>query len=314
MKLLMPWYLMIKPSAWGRINKMMKRTYAEALQWAFAFFKEQGREEMAARFLLCGIADFTQTDLMMVLRDEMPVTIWTSFEDGVNRHVAGEPIQYIIGYEMFYGRKFLVNPEVLIPRPETEELVEGVLARVQSIFSSKEEVQVLDMGTGSGAIAISLALEQPRLRVTAIDIAPTSLEIAERNAERLGARNLSFHTGDLFAALQGEATQKFDVIVSNPPYIPQADCLMLDEIVKGHEPMRALDGGVTGLDFYQRIIQESPIYLKPIGMIAFEVGVGQGELVQQMLMKQYPDAQVEIAYDINGKDRMVYCVRGIREN
>ena len=301
---------MTRQNVWERINKMKNKTYAEALHWASAFFKENGREETAARFLLCGLADLNQTDLMIRLRDEIPMPLWQVFVCAAERHIAGEPIQYIVGHEMFYGRKFMVTPEVLIPRPETEELVEGVLSRIQTIFPEKETIRILDVGTGSGAIAVSLALEQPNAAVTAIDIAETSLRVAKENAIQLGAGNITFRCGDLFAALNSESTSKFDVIVSNPPYIPRADCLELDTIVKDYEPMRALDGGVSGLDFYRRIVQESSNYLNQTGMIAFEVGVGQGEAVQQMLGAQFPQARTEIAFDINGKDRMVYCVCG----
>ena len=287
---------------------MNNKTYAEALFWASAFFKKNGREETAANYLLCGLQNWTPTNLMMNLRNPMPNHVWEKFEEGVNRHVAGEPVQYIFGYEMFYGRKFYVTPEVLIPRPETEELIEGIQLRMQKYFCANKKLRVLDIGTGSGVIAITLALENRNLEVIASDIAKTSLEVAYQNATRLGAE-VTFYQGDLFDALtQNEKNQKFDVIVSNPPYIPTADCQILDDVVKDYEPMRALDGGASGLDFYQRIISESPKYLKKQGMLAFEVGMGQGETVKQLLEQMYPHAKTEIVFDINGKDRMVYCV------
>ena len=300
----MHWCSMIKPNVWVLMENMYKKTYAEVLFWASTFLKNYRREESAAAYLLRRLLNWTQTDLALQLRDEMPSVTKKQFESAVRRHAAGEPIQYICGDEIFYGRKFWVTPEVLIPRPETEELVAGLLQRFNRHFPNHKSLRLLDIGTGSGIIGITLALEHPRLKVLASDISVGALQIAKQNAAKLGA-NLQFYKGDLFEALPAN-TKNLDIIVSNPPYIPQADCEALDEIVRLHEPMHALNGGESGLDFYEKIISESPKYLQVNGMLAFEVGTGQAALVCQLMKKVYPSIQTEVVFDINGKDRMTY--------
>lgn len=278
----------------------------EVLHWASSFLKEHGKEERVAELLMRHHLQITRAQLFACLRDELDERIEKAFVADLEKHVNDHiPVQYLIGSEEFYGRKFLVNPAVLIPRPETEELVEGVLKRIVRLFPERETIDVIDVGTGSGAIAVTLALENRSLRVSATDISPESLEVAKENAQRLGAE-VEFWCGDLLQPLI-QANRKVDVVVSNPPYISEADIASLSPVVKNHEPLRALAGGKDGLDFYRRFMSELPLVLKKRALVAFEVGAGQGEAVARLLEQAFSHATVDIVCDINGKDRMVYA-------
>lgn len=284
----------------------MNRKIYEVLAWASSFLKRHGKEERVAELLLCHHLRITRAQLLARLRDPIDENARQSFEEDVRKHAYEHvPVQHLIGFEQFYGRSFLINRNVLIPRPETEELVEGVLTRIAQLFSRNTTVDVVDVGTGSGAIAVTLALENPALSVAAIDISPESLQVAKQNAERLGA-DVAFICGDLLRPLI-EANRKVDVVVSNPPYIPEAEIASLSPVVKNHEPLRALSGGKDGLDFYRRFAIELPFVLRERALVALEVGAGQGETVAAMLRKTFPHAKVEVVFDINGKDRMVYA-------
>jgi release factor glutamine methyltransferase len=287
----------------------MSHKIYEVLTWASSFLKQHGKEERAGELLLCHHLQITRAQLFARLRDPIDENVRQSFEADVRKHVYEHvPVQHLIGFEQFYGRPFLVNRNVLIPRPETEELVEGVLTRIAQLFPKNTTLDVVDVGTGSGAIAITLALENESLRVAAIDIAPEALEVAKRNAERLGA-DVAFICGDLLQPLI-EANRKVDVVVSNPPYIPENEIASLSPVVKDYEPLRALSGGKDGLDFYRRFARELPFVLKERALVAFEVGAGQGETVAAILRQTFPQAEVEVVFDINGKDRMVYASLG----
>ncbi|WP_273129528.1 peptide chain release factor N(5)-glutamine methyltransferase [Bacillus weihaiensis] len=282
----------------------------EALNWASSFLKEAGRDENAGELLLRHQVNMERSTLLsnlrMVLSDEQIL----AFEKSVKAHVDGVPVQHLIGYEEFYGRRFKVNKEVLIPRPETEELVEGILVRARNLFKGKDQIELVDIGTGSGAIAITLSLENHSFVVRAVDIAAESIEVARENATVLGA-DVEFLHGDLLEPItyQKVATgRKIDILVSNPPYIPDWEIETLSTVVKDYEPLRALAGGKDGLDFYRRIITDMKEVVNPTALIAFEIGAGQGEDVKHLLQQAFPEAEVEIAYDINGKDRMVFGV------
>lgn len=281
---------------------MYKKVF-EALKWASSFLKEHGRDENAGEILLCHYMGVNRASLLASLRDELSLEVWREFEAAVHLHGAGEPIQYIMGYEEFYGRRFLVNKEVLIPRPETEELIYYALQRVEKLFG-EQKLCLVDIGTGSGAISVTMKLERPSFDVTATDIAKESLLVAEKNAAELGA-DVQFVEGDLLSPFIGE--QRFDVILSNPPYIPNGDIESMSVVVTEHEPHRALFAGDDGLDLYRRMMEQLPLVMKERALIGFEIGAGQSEAVSQLLKNTFPSAQVEVVYDINGKDRMVFA-------
>lgn len=285
---------------------MCKKVF-EALKWASSFLTERGRDENAGELLLRHYMGTSRAKLFASFRDELPQDVWLAFAKAVHQHGEGEPVQYLIGYEEFYGRTFSVNREVLIPRPETEELVYHALQRIKEKFGDKA-ASLVDIGTGSGAIAITMKLERENLIVTATDIARESLEVAKQNATELGAE-ISFVEGDLLTPFK-EKGQKFDVLLSNPPYIPEGDRETMSVVVTEHEPHRALFAGNDGLDIYRRLLEQLPFVMNEKAMIAFEVGAGQGELVAQLVQDAFSQASVEIIHDINGKDRMVFAEWG----
>jgi release factor glutamine methyltransferase len=205
-----------------------------------------------------------------------------AFDALVQRRLANEPIQYITGEQEFYGLTLGVTPAVLIPRPETEILVEAVLMEVKRA-GLQSAPRILDVGTGSGAIAIALAHHLPHAHVTAVDLSAAALEVAASNAARHGlADRIRFVASDLLDALPpGELP--FDFIVSNPPYVPTADRGSLHPQVRDHEPAAALFAGTDGLDVYRRLIPQARAALRPNGILALEIGQGQREAVAALL-------------------------------
>lgn len=279
----------------------MHKTILEALNGASSFLVEKGREENAARLLLQHVLQTNYSGLMMCMHDPISDEQLTIFEQMVEEHATGRPVQYITGVEEFYGRPFKVDESVLIPRPETEELIVHVLNECQPLFT--QDIQLADIGTGSGAIAITMKKEWPALNVTATDISPTALATARQNAENLEAE-LSFVLGDLTEPIQGA---KWDIIISNPPYIAFDEANDMSDVVLAHEPHSALFAEEDGLILYRRLAEGLPIIMKTPGFIAFEIGYQQGEAVAKMLQKSFPQAIVQVVKDINGKDRIVSC-------
>ena len=211
------------------------------------------------------------------------------------------PVQYILGYEEFYGRRFEVNKAVLIPRPETERLVEECIKRLTETNGK----YVLDIGAGSGAIGVSIAKELPNTKVLACDLSEDALEVAKLNAEKLEATNIKFIKSDVFSEIK---YKEFDLIVSNPPYIPQEEYENLQVEVKLHEPQMALTDAKDGYYFYKKISREAPNYLKSGGILAFEVGYNQSEEIKLFMEKQ-GFKNVVVIKDYEGIDRMVIGVK-----
>lgn len=211
------------------------------------------------------------------------------------------PVQYILGFEEFYGRKFKVTKDVLIPRPETERLVEECLKRLEN----RESQIVLDIGTGSGAIGITIAKEMKNSKVLACDLSDSALEIAKMNGLNLEVPNIKFQKSDLFSEIK---FTNFDLIVSNPPYISQEEYESLQVEVKMHEPQMALTDNKDGLYFYKKITRESVNHLKNGGILAFEIGYNQGEAVKNLLEKNSFE-NIEVIKDYQGQDRIVIGVK-----
>lgn len=227
----------------------------------------------------------------------------------VARRAAGEPLQYLLGEQEFYGRPFRVTPAVLIPRPETEVLVEAVLAATDAMWSPHAALAAVDVGTGSGAIAVTLAAERPRWRVWAVDCSAEALAVARENAARHGvAARVAFACGSWLAPLRREG-RRVQVVVSNPPYIPTADIAGLEREVRDHEPRLALDGGPDGLNAYRSLARELPDVLDRRAVVAVEVGAGQAEAVAGLFRATGLFARLTVTPDLAGIPRVVVAVR-----
>ena len=247
-------------------------------------------------------------ELYLMYDEEVDKDLEKQFLMGMEEYYNGRPIQYIKGMETFFGRDFKVNEDVLIPRYETEELVENILYRIDDYFPGYKNITLCDVGTGSGAIAISLALEEPKLKVYATDISDLALTVARENADNLKA-NVEFLAGDMLQPLI-EKNLKVDIFVSNPPYIPQEQ--EIEAVVKDNEPHVALFGGNDGLYFYRKIFEGVNELLNERALLAFEMGFDQRELMEEAVHKYFPNDPYEIIKDINGKDRMLFIYRNLK--
>ncbi|NTW72044.1 MAG: peptide chain release factor N(5)-glutamine methyltransferase [Eubacteriaceae bacterium] len=238
--------------------------------------------------------------LIMHFNDELDSKTTEKFREDIERRALGEPVAYITGYKGFMDLMLQVDKSVLIPRPDTEVLVETILER----FKSKQsKIKAIDIGTGSGAIALALAYYLENVEILAVDIDRDALEKARMNGCRLGLdHKVEFQLSDCFSAVEEGA--KFDLVVSNPPYISKKDMDMLARNVIGYEPVMALYGGLEGMDFYNRITKEAPRYLNEKGILAYEIGYDQGQKVKT-LMEKHGFASVEIIKDLAGIDRVV---------
>ena len=256
--------------------------------------------------LLLGCAlGMSREELIVAARRKLSVVESDRYEDLLRRRLNREPLAYITGQQEFWSLGFLVSGDVLVPRPETETLVERALKHLATI-NNREAPRILELGTGSGAIAVALASELPQAEIVATEIAPAALEIARRNASRNGVSNaMRFLQGDLFTALDQELEKDFDLILSNPPYIPRGEIAHLEAEVSRWEPRAALDGGVDGLDFYRRIIEEAPGYLRQGGAVAVEIGAAIGSLVLALFRNNPAYGDTRVYQDYSGRDRVV---------
>lgn len=280
----------------------MNKTIFEALNWASSFLEDNGREGNAARLLLQHILQTNYSGLMMKMHDPITEQQHEQLEQFLDAHSKGRPVQYITGVEEFYGRTFEVDESVLIPRPETEELIVGTIERMNTLFH-KNDLTLVDIGTGSGAIAITMKKECPQLTVTATDLSAVALKTAQKNAANLQA-DITFLEGDLTAPI---AQKKWDVVLSNPPYIALADLPTMSDIVVAHEPHSALFAEEEGLILYRKLAEQLPALMNKPGLIGLEIGYTQGQAVARYFQKHFPQAEVSVVKDINGKDRMVFC-------
>ncbi|KRN01768.1 methylase of polypeptide chain release factor [Levilactobacillus senmaizukei DSM 21775 = NBRC 103853] len=271
-------------------------TYFSLLHTAQDQLTGARQDPSAAQYLLLEGQNWRYTQLVQHYRDVVPASVLDQFRHQLDRVLAGEPAQYVLGHAPFYGREFQVTNATLIPRQETEELVEWVLTDC-----SQAPLKLADIGTGSGAIALSLKLERPEWQVTATDISVAAVAVAQQNAKALNAQ-VQFEVGDLLAPLAG---QRFDVIVSNPPYIDRAEQPVMDDAVKRFEPDQALYAADHGLDFYRRFALTLPGFLTAEGCFFAEIGYHQGPAVRAIFTVALPAAKVTVRQDINGQDRMV---------
>jgi release factor glutamine methyltransferase len=271
----------------------MELSIAEALFEATQILRTAGVPESRreAGSLLAHVIQKDRTFLISHAEEKLEPHTVHEFRDVVERRAAGEPLQYITGYQDFYGRSFRVTPDVLIPRPETELLVEAALGLMHGS-------RFCDVGTGSGCIAVTLLCERPDSRAVGLDLSPAALAVARENAgaQRVDQR-IEFLVSDCFDALP-ENTRPFDLIVSNPPYVAADVVAGLQREVKDHEPMVALTPGPDGLSIIRRLITEAPQFLQKDGHLLLEIGFDQGETVRELvegskfkLLETRPDLQ-----------------------
>ncbi|GEM00989.1 release factor glutamine methyltransferase [Halolactibacillus halophilus] len=285
----------------------MKPTIQEALNWASLFLKRHNREEKVGELLLIHVLGLSRLEFLMRLQDPMAPEKYDMFKQMVESHATtGIPLQHLTGEEQFYDRTFTVTKDTLIPRQETEELIYYLL---EDLNKRPHLTDVVDVGTGTGVLGITLKLERPNLNVSAVDISDAALGVAKANAKRLAA-DVTFWSSDFLSALI-ETGQSVDVIVSNPPYIPYSDLDSLSDTVKNFDPHLALFSEEDGLYSYRTIINEAKQVLRPHGLLAFEIGYNQQEAVTALIRSAFPDAIVETKQDMFGRDRMVFMYQDV---
>lgn len=268
---------------------------------------EQARLE--AELLLAYVLELRKEDIIIYPDRELTDPQEIKFQQLVERRCRKEPLAYIIGHREFWSMEFQVNSKVLIPRPETEEIIERLLNLAEDKTNEKV-IRILDVGTGSGILAIVAASEFSKSRITAVDNSDDALEIAKKNAlQHQVADRIKFFKMDLMRDWTLPENDLYDTILSNPPYIPSRELEQLMPDVRDYEPREALDGGPDGLDCYRSIVEKAFPYLKPGGHLIFEVGDDQAGSVQQSLQTHGGWDAINIVQDLSGRDRVVSARR-----
>ena len=255
-----------------------------------------------ARQLSLYLNQWTMTDLLIHLNQPAKIGMWEQIEPILIRLSNFEPLQYITKQAEFYGREFIVSPDTLIPRPETEELVEKIIA----FLSEQSSGKVLEIGVGTGCIIHTLSLESPDFSYQGVDISEGALEVAKKNQEKYKLENVSLYLSDVFHEV---SPQKFIAIISNPPYIDISEKNVMDESVLRFEPELALSAEDKGLAIYRNIAENLENYLLEEGQAFFEIGFKQGKVVQQLFKQYCPNREVSIHKDLSGNDRMIIVGR-----
>ncbi len=289
-----------RQSGWLK-REMSRTTIGTALQAAVGALDAAASPQLDAQLLLGHVMGLGRAALLAHPEHILTPAQAAKFDSLIRQAAAGVPIPYLTGHRAFYLHDFLVTPDVLIPRPETEHLVEAALAWAHRHPADGEGLTLVDVGTGSGAIALSLAAALPAAAVHAIDISPAALEVARRNARRLAVTDVYFHQGDLLAALP-EAVQP-DLIAANLPYIPSDD---LDALpVARHEPRLALNGGPDGLALIRRLLAQAVMRVGEAFCLLLEIGADQGAAVATLCRETFPGTAVRVIKDYAGHDRVV---------
>jgi len=281
-------------------------TVKAALDWTTTYLAEKADEHprRSAEWLLSAATGLSRIELYAFHDRPLTPDERTLLREGVKRRAAGEPLQYVTGEVAFRHIVLKVRPGVLIPRPETEILVDSVLPAIDAAIAERGAALVADICTGSGCIALSIASERPGSTVVATDLSELALTVAVENIERLSlSERVTVAHGDLFTALEPGLRGTLDVIVSNPPYVPSADVPDLPAEVAGFEPHLALDGGADGLDVYRRLLAESREWLRPGGLLGVELDERMVQIAAAEAQKWYEE--VRVVRDLTGRDRIV---------
>lgn len=269
------------------------------------FFAKQHIHSDHAKILIAELLNCNPLELLNHLQEEVSNEKIELLKKEIKALEENKPLQYVLGYVNFYGNKFVVDERVLIPRFETEELVENTIKYIKKLFT--EPVDIIDLGCGSGVIGITLEKKVSTKTVDLIDISKDALEVAKINCEKLNSK-CNLIQSDMFKNVE----KKYDVIISNPPYIKENE--IIEDIVKENEPHLALYAGEDGLDCYKKILETVNEYKKEKCIIAFEIGYQQAEDIKRLVDKYIPKAQVIIKKDLSDKDRMAFIFCGIKEN
>lgn len=278
-------------------------TITKILDWTTTYFKTHQVEwpHLEAEILLAYALNFKRIDLYVQHEKVLSSEELARFKGFVERRLQHEPIAYITGYQPFMGLDFIVSRDTLIPRPETENLVETALEHCSLFTLHPSPFTIADIGTGSGAIAVSLAKFLPQINVIGVDISAAALEVARQNAIKHNVANrCQFIKGDLLEPLK--EIGPVDLIISNPPYIPAKDIPTLMADVRDFEPHTALDGGEDGLDYIRQLIDKAPNHLKPKGLLLFEFGFGQAEAIRDYAKNKF--SEIKISKDNAGIERI----------
>lgn len=269
----------------------------EALAYGRSQLSTSPTPAIDARLLLQYVLQVDHSYLVAHYNTLLTASQQQQYRHLLNRARQREPIPYLIGVAPFYGLDFVVNPAVLIPRPETEQLVELALSWARP----RQSLRIVDVGTGSGCIAVTLAVHLPDAQIEATDSSADALAIARQNAQHYAPGRIRFYQGHLLAPL----VQKPDLIVANLPYVTDKEWTMLDDGVKLYEPVTALKGGADGLDLIRELLRQATTQLNPGGAVFLEIGWRQGPTAQHLAQSFFPNAQIEVKADFAGHDRFV---------
>lgn len=268
------------------------------------------------KILYCYMMDIPFSKIILEYQEVLQDRLCDKYFELIDRRSKREPVQYIMGSQEFMGLEFIVNENVLIPRQDTETLVEDALEiintgtlRGEDMDVKRKEWDILDLCTGSGAIGVSLARIANKVNVTCSDISEGAIKVAKENAQKHGvAKSVKFEQGDLFKPFSKHfRKQKFDMIISNPPYIKSSIIPTLQKEVCEHEPLSALDGGESGLDFYERIVSGVGSHLRKSGVLLLEIGHDQGEAVSGLLSRNGEFTSIRVLKDLANRDRIVFA-------
>ncbi len=282
-------------------------TIKALLDWMTPYLEEKGLDapRLCAEMLLCHVLGKQRIQLYTEFAAVVPQPKLEALRALVKRAAEQEPVAYLVGKAEFYSLEFVVSPDCLIPRPETELLVQRGIEWMRTCEGS---ARALDLCTGSGCIAVALAKNVEGLEVVASDISPAALAMAQQNVTRHElTERVTLLEGDLWEAMADQGP--FDLIMSNPPYVSEAEYVELDKNVKDYEPQAALLAGPAGLDIYERIIPEATKHLKPNGRLMLEIGYQQGETVRQLIEKTGQFQDIEVIQDFQKHDRVVMATR-----
>ena len=253
-----------------------------------------------AKILLGELLGKNPLELLNYLEEQVPEELYKKYQEEVMALESGKPLQYVMGHVNFYGNQFHVDERVLIPRYETEELVENTIKLSKELFT--EPVDILDLGTGSGVIGLTLENKLSTNSVDLIDISKDALEVAKINGGKLKSK-ANYIESDFFE----KVNKLYDIIISNPPYIKDDE--EIEEIVKNNEPHLALYAGEKGLDCYNKILKEAQFYMKEKAILAFEIGATQKDDIIELINKYMDNVEITCKQDLSGRDRMIFIIK-----